>query len=162
MERLYVLYDGRCGLCRWVKSWAKDQAAFVPLVFVPAESPEAERLVPGSSQSDSLEELVVVSDEGHLYRGDSAWIMCFYALEEFREWSCRLASPALRPLARKAFALLSKHRVQVSDWLGLTDHEAVRIFERIEAPACEVAASGLQSIHAMLANSESRNAQSGR
>ncbi len=147
MQHLYVLYDDRCGLCRWIKGWATEQPAFIPLVFIPAG--EAERLIPGASTPGVPEELVVVSDEGEVYRGDSAWIMCFYALEEFREWSLRLASPALRPLARKAFALVSRHRVNVSDWLGLTDDEAARVFGRVDAPACEIDGSPLRRIHVM-------------
>ena len=50
-------------------------------------------------------ELVVVDDSGGVYRNGSAWIMCLYALREYREWSLRLATPALFPLARQAFAL---------------------------------------------------------
>ena len=61
----------------------------------------------------------MVSDEGHIYRDSSAWIMCLYALEDYREWSLRLASPALRPFARQAFAFVSKHRSSISQWLLL-------------------------------------------
>ena len=118
------------------RGWARDQPAFVELVFVRSGSGEAERIARGCRGAGEAEELVVVSDEGQVYRGDSAWIMCFYALEEFREWSSRLASPELRPLARKAFVMLSRSRVNVFDWLGLTDREAVAAFEsRSTSPA---------------------------
>ena len=54
---------------------------------------------------------MVVSDEGAVYRDGSAWIMCLFALEEYRDWANRLAHPLLRPLARQAFALLSQAAV---------------------------------------------------
>jgi len=60
--------------------------------------------------------------------------MCFYALEQCREWSYRMASPTLRPYARRAFGFLATHRVNVSDWLKWTDEKAVEVFGRFEAP----------------------------
>ena len=99
MERLYVLYDSRCGLCSWAKRWLLRQPAFLDLKFIPAGSPLAARLFPGLSRpGDPPEELVVVSDQGGVYRDASAWIMCLFALEEYREWAGRLTHPLLRPL----------------------------------------------------------------
>jgi hypothetical protein len=65
--------------------------------------------------------------------------MCLYALEDFREWSLRLAAPSLRPLARQAFALVSRSRRSISQWLGLLpDAELVDTLSRVEAPACRM------------------------
>jgi len=141
MRRLYVLYDARCGLCSWARRWVKGQPAFLELVFLASDSVEAKRRFPGLAGSD---ELVVVSDEGGIYRGGDAWIMCLYALEDYREWSLRLALPAYQPMARQAFALVSRSRASVTRWLGLLpDAELADTLARVEAPACEVAASGL-------------------
>ena len=80
MEKLYVLYDARCGLCSWAKRWLMQQPAIVPLSFIPAGSVLAGRLFPGLCQpGDPEEELVVVSDEGGVYREGNAWIMCLFA-----------------------------------------------------------------------------------
>jgi predicted DCC family thiol-disulfide oxidoreductase YuxK len=136
MHRLYVLYDARCGLCRLARLWASEQPAYLELVFLPAGSDEAKMRFPGLSATDPPEELVVVSDEGHIYRDSSAWIMCLYALEDYREWSLRLASPALRPFARQAFAFVSRHRSSISTWLRLSDADAVQALRRVEAPSC--------------------------
>src|SRR6478609_129416 len=107
METLYVLYDARCGLCSLARRWLVQQAPLIRLSFIPAGSVLAGRLFPGVSRpGDPIEELVVVSDEGAVYRNDSAWIMCLFALEEYRGWANRLAHPLLRPFARQGFALL--------------------------------------------------------
>ena len=58
----------------------------------------------------------MVSDEGGVYRGPQAWIMCLYALRDYREWSQRLAHPALLPWARRVCELLSENRFRVSRW----------------------------------------------
>ena len=138
MEKLYVLYDARCGLCSWAKRWLMQQPAIVHLSFIPAGSVLAGRLFPGLCQpGDPAEELVVVSEEGGVYREGNAWIMCLFALEEYRDWANRLAHPLLRPLARQGFALLSGQRSRISRWLSLaSENEIAETLRRVSAPAC--------------------------
>jgi predicted DCC family thiol-disulfide oxidoreductase YuxK len=138
MEKLYVLYDAQCGLCSWAKRWLMQQPAIVHLSFIPAGSVLAGCLFPGLSHpGEPVEELVVVSDEGGVYREGNAWIMCLFALEEYRDWANRLAHPLLRPLARQGFALLSGQRSRISRWLSLaSEHEIAETLRRVSAPAC--------------------------
>jgi predicted DCC family thiol-disulfide oxidoreductase YuxK len=123
MRRLTVLYDGRCGFCVRCRRWLQAQRQLVTLEFVPASSADARSRFP--TLADAPEELTVVSDEGDVYRGTDAWIMCLYALEEYREWSVRLARPALRPMARAAFEWLSRNRKELSQRLRLAAEEEV-------------------------------------
>jgi predicted DCC family thiol-disulfide oxidoreductase YuxK len=138
MERLFVLYDARCGLCSWAKRWLMRQHALIDLRFIPAGSALAERLFPGLTRpGDPPEDLVVVSDQGAVYRDAGAWIMCLFALEAYREWANRLAHPLLRPLARQAFSLLSKERSRISRWLSLASEvEIAETLGQINVPAC--------------------------
>ena len=139
MRRLYVLYDARCGLCRMARQWLDRQEMLVDLEFLASGSFAATRLFPTLATHDRPEELIVVSDEGGVYRGGHAWVMCLYALEEYRGLSERLASPALLPLARQAFAMLSKQRGRISRWLGLaSEHEIIEALGRVAAPSCEI------------------------
>jgi len=139
MERLYILYDARCGICRRAREWAQAQPAYIPLTFLPAGSEEARRRFPGLSESAEPEELIAIGDRGEVYRNDSAWIMCLFALEDYREWANRLASPALRPLARQSFAFISRQRGNISRWLGMTDDQTVaRGIQESPAPVCEL------------------------
>jgi predicted DCC family thiol-disulfide oxidoreductase YuxK len=138
MERLYVLYDSRCGLCSTAKWWLLRQPMLIDLRFIPAGSPLAARLFPGLSRpGDPPEELVVVSDQGGVYRDGSAWIMCLFALEEYRDWANRLAHPLLRPLARQAFSLLSRQRSRISRWLSLASEvEIAQALSQVVEPPC--------------------------
>jgi len=106
MTRLTVFYDARCGLCCALRDWIGRQPALVPVDCRPAASP--------------TDDLLVVADSGEAWSGDSAWLMVFWALAEYRHLACRLASPAWLPLARRAFAVLSKYRGSLSCHLGLT------------------------------------------
>jgi predicted DCC family thiol-disulfide oxidoreductase YuxK len=139
MKKLYVLYDATCGVCLHAQGWMGRQTSLVDLEFVSAGSPVARMLFP--ELAGASEELTVVSDAGEVWRGASAWLMCLWALAEFREWSHRLASPGLAPLARQAFELLSKNRRKLSDWLRLMPEEAVADqLQSGASPACAAAA----------------------
>jgi len=116
VRALTVLYDARCGLCSAARRWLEAEPQIVPLELLPADSEEALRRYPTLAAPEP-EELVVISDEGQVYLNDRAWIMVFYALEEYREWSYRLAHPLLMPLARKAYAAIAKNRYAISRWL---------------------------------------------
>ena len=140
MQRLYVLYDARCGLCRWAKRWVELEEQLVEVVFVAAGSVEAVERFPGLSRSETPDDLVAVSDEGCVYLNGSAWVMVLYALAEYREWSLRLGSPALLPLARRAFGLLSRHRHELSGWLhaDMSDAEATKTLNATPPDVCDV------------------------
>jgi predicted DCC family thiol-disulfide oxidoreductase YuxK len=142
MRRLYILYDARCGLCTWARRWLARQPAFLDLTFIPAGSDQALRLFPGLTRPGQVEELVVISDDGAVYRDSRAWIMSLYALDEYREWALRLAHPLLLPLARQAFALISRQRRRISRWLDLASEvEIAETLRHVSAPACAIGGS---------------------
>ncbi len=119
MKWLAVIYDDRCGLCSRLRGWLGRQPVFVPLRLVPLHTPGLATRFPGIEAFDPAEKLVVVSDEGVVWRGDGAWIMVLWALRDGRELALRLASPALRPLARRVVSTVSGNRLRLSSWLGL-------------------------------------------
>jgi len=123
MKKLFVLYDPHCGLCEAVRGWMVDQRSSFLIDVIASGSPRARTLFPEiESEPD---ELVVVDDEGSVYRGDSAFIICLYALDAYRPWAQRLSSPMLRPFARRAFEMLSKNRKKISDLLALANDEVI-------------------------------------
>ena len=110
MRRLTVLYDTRCTLCREARRWLERQARLVDLEFVAAGSDELRRRWPGIDPDETLRQLTVVGDDRAVYRGAKAWVMCLWALREYRAWGVRLAAPHLRPFAERTFRWLSKRR----------------------------------------------------
>src|SRR5437667_12460044 len=107
MKRLTVLYDAACGFCVTCRWWLAMQPSYLGLEFLPAGSPEAARRFPGLAEAFPGEELTVIDEEGGVYRAPESFIICLYALEEYRELSFRLSNPLILPLARKAFELVS-------------------------------------------------------
>lgn len=121
MKTLYVLFDAQCALCRQCRRWLERQPAFLELRFLPLDSEVVPCLFPGIERFQPREQLVVVSDEGAVYQGSHAWIMCLYALREYRTWAQRLSSPALLPWARRACELVSENRLGLSRWFVRLD-----------------------------------------
>lgn len=140
MKQLTVLYDYDCGLCRRARCWLEAQPKFLPLEFIPAGSDHARYRFP--TLPARAEELVVISDDGALYRGERAWLMCLYALQDYREWAGRLATPRLLPLARAAVQLVSENRILLSRLFRLHDEEGVaREIVRYSTPGCALPAA---------------------
>ena len=117
MKTLYILYDSECELCRRCRVWLGQQPAFVPLVFMPFQSAEAECRFPALKELHPEEEIVVIDDTGAVWKGGSAWVMCLWALQEYREWALRLGQPTLLALARRLCEVISINRHKISGWL---------------------------------------------
>jgi predicted DCC family thiol-disulfide oxidoreductase YuxK len=136
MQRLFVLYDDDCGLCRQLAGWLWQQPKLIPLFPIAAQSPSAARLFPGMASASAPQELAVISDDGAVWLGNHAWIMCLYALRYYRHWAKKLSHPLLEPLARQAFATLSKHRSTISSFIS--EAELADRLSKVSAPACTV------------------------
>jgi predicted DCC family thiol-disulfide oxidoreductase YuxK len=113
VRALFVLYDSSCGFCLRCAAWLNAQKQAVPLRCLPASDPEVQEIFWGARRP-SDDELVVVDSEGGVYRGGDAFLMALWALTDYRKWSRRLATPALRPFARGVFELVSSQRKSIS------------------------------------------------
>lgn len=117
VRRLTVLYDAQCGLCRRARSWLASQPAYVELEFLPAGSPAACERFPRLDVAATLKELHVVADDGRVWSGARAWVMCLWALCETREAALVLSTPKRLALAQNAVARLSERRYTLSEIL---------------------------------------------
>lgn len=125
MQKLYVLYDPKCELCCRLKDWILVQRSWIGLAVIEAGSEKARRLFPDLEKIASTDDLAVISDEGDVYLNNSAWIMVLYAMVEYREWASRLTHPLLMPLARQAFAALSRNRRFISSLMSSEDTASI-------------------------------------
>lgn len=119
MKRLTVLYDKYCGFCARVKRWLHLEPQYVALEFLAQGSPEAERRFRHLPAEWKSGKLVVVDERGGVYVGTRAYLMCLWALENYRELSLDLAFPLFYPFAKFAFGIVSKSRGLLSSVAGL-------------------------------------------
>jgi predicted DCC family thiol-disulfide oxidoreductase YuxK len=124
MRGLWVLYDDGCGFCRRCKAWLDAQRQLVPLRCLPASDPEVQEVFWGARRPGD-DELVVVDSEGGVYRGGDAFLMALWALADYRKWAWVLSRPAMRPMARGVFELVSSQRKSLSV-----------LFEAHDVPKC--------------------------
>lgn len=122
MWQLTVLYDERCNVCCGIREWMLLQPKYVQLYFVAANSAEARALFPQLDHERTLHELHVINGYGEVYRDAKAWLMCLWALREYRLWSLRLATPELMPLARRAIARVSSNRGKLARYASFLPH----------------------------------------
>jgi predicted DCC family thiol-disulfide oxidoreductase YuxK len=130
-----ILYDADCGLCTSTKDWIRQQVPLVGLEFIATGSPEARRKFPQLRAG----ELAVVSNTGQVWLGDHAWIVCLWALRDYRGLAFRLTSPLLSLLAREAFAVVSKNRLALSSMLRLrNEREIEQQLRKVLVPRCQI------------------------
>ena len=130
-----IVYDGDCGLCSRAKDWIKRQAPLVALDFLPTGSSEARKRF----QQLPAGELAVVANTGDVWFGNHAWIVCLWALKDYRDLAFRLTSPLLSPMAREAFAVVSKNRLAISSILRLrSDRYLEQHLRKVNVPQCQI------------------------
>ena len=118
ITRLTVLYDADCALCRTARAWLATRAQLVPLEFLPAGSTEVGRRYPAllaDPGGGPLADITVVADDGGVYTGDAAWLVCLWALDGYRGLAACLARPDLRPVARRVVAAAAAVRARTRD-----------------------------------------------
>ena len=118
MKRLYVLYDGACGVCCRAVARLAWEPTYIELRFAPAGSMAAQEKFKEALQGSEGKEVVVVADTGEVYRGASAWIMVLYALRKWRPLAMRLATPGWRPWVERAIDFIGRNRFVMSGVLG--------------------------------------------
>lgn len=133
---LCILYDPDCSLCIQVTRWLATQPQLERLWFLPIGSPKIGEMFPSLERRP--EELVVIGSGGEVWRDTQAWVMCLWALEEYRPLSRRFAKPRMLPFVRRLFQIVSKRRKSLSWVFKSTDDEFREALCVMPEPYCEV------------------------
>lgn len=119
LRGLTVLYDPHCRVCGFVGNWLAGQRKLIPLRLVPVGSAQARRLFPALDHDGATRrEITVVGDAGQVYIGDTAWVVCLWALADHRALAHTMTAPAGRRLARAAMLGVAKYRGAPADPLS--------------------------------------------
>ena len=116
---MWVLYDADCGFCSGCRRWLEDRPKLLELRFVAAGSGEVGELFEGLEPALAKDQLLVISDQGDVYAGANAWIMCLWALREYRSMALRWSTPDRMPLARRFVAWISHNRRSLNGVLSV-------------------------------------------
>ena len=100
MRRLTLVSGPAWPLGTRVRGWIELQPKHVPIDFLAPGSAALLARFPGIAPAPE-DELVAVSDDGAVWRGDKAWVMTLWAMRRWRPWALKLAAPARLPHARR-------------------------------------------------------------
>lgn len=137
ISRIWIVYDSECGLCSAIREWTMRQIPLVPIEFLAAGSEPALKRFGQLPEG----ELIVVADTGEIWLGNHAWVICLWALRDYREWSLRFSRPPLSLMAREAYALVSRNRLGLSGLLKIrSDRELEQQLRKVSVPVCQTKA----------------------
>lgn len=121
MQRLTIVYDEHCAVCRRARDWLLTQPTFVNLELVAAGSPAARARYNGLPWLGR--ELVAADDEGNVWVGPAAFITALWATKRYRAWSFRMSGEKLAPLAEAFFKMVSTRRNRWSRFIEDDEEE---------------------------------------
>jgi predicted DCC family thiol-disulfide oxidoreductase YuxK len=122
-QHLTILYDETCGFCRRARDWLLSQRCLVPVELLPAGSVDAQQRF--SSIPDLHFQLVVADDDGNVWVGPPAFVMCLWATARYRALSYRLSGRHTSLIADRFFSLISERRDVLSRMLGRNDTDCI-------------------------------------
>jgi len=138
MNSLTIFFDHECALCCRFRTWLEAEPCHLDLRFVSYRSSEARAILPEIDDFDPGKEILILGDNGTIYQGPDAWIVCLWATREYRHWADRFAKPAFRPLVRKLCLTVSASRLNLSallpDSAGDNDRQLVQGLEKLPDP----------------------------
>jgi len=91
VRSLTVLYDPDCAVCRAAKQWLMQRRPLIDVRFVAVTSPLAAQRFPALDMAECRQVITVVTDEGYVYRGERAFIMCLWAMRRTRSLAIQMA-----------------------------------------------------------------------
>jgi len=115
-QKLIVLYDEQCALCRRCREWLEAQRTLVPLEFLAAGSAAARDRFGSVPWLGA--DLVVADGDGNVWAGPAAFLLCLWATVDYRAWSYRLSGRALAPVAERFFHFVSANRKKIGAVVG--------------------------------------------
>jgi predicted DCC family thiol-disulfide oxidoreductase YuxK len=141
MDSLTVLFDEECALCRRCHHRLGAQNTYLPLDFLAAGSPAARERFGSVPWLGA--DLVVVDNQGNVWAGPAAFLMCLWATAHYRSWSSRLSGKTFAPLAERFFLFVSHNRRAIGKVVGTKDcpdgkcsHRVSAVIDPAACPAC--------------------------
>ena len=140
MRRLTVIYDANCAFCLRCARWLTDQPALVEIQIIPSNAADLHRRFPRLDRRLPGSVLIAIADDGSTRIGAEAYLVILHALKHYRPWARRLSRPMLKPLARRAFAMLSSNRGVFSRvLLAFGDRDLARRISKHPESSCPTA-----------------------
>ncbi len=108
-DRLTVVYDGDCMLCRRSIRWLRRQRAYVDVEVITATAPEA--IETYGDTREYGEHMIAAADDGRIWVGvPDAYLAVMWSVRGFRLMSYVLSIAPLKPLVGWVFRFVTGNR----------------------------------------------------
>lgn len=111
-----ILYDERCAFCLRCRDWLATQPCLVRVELLAAGSPAARERYGSVPWRGS--ELVVTDEQGQVWVGPAAFLMCLWVTAHYRSWAYLFSRPGWSSHAERFFLHVSKRRDRWGAWFG--------------------------------------------
>lgn len=137
LGKIEVFYDGRCGMCCSFHEWINRQPRAYEIDFIPYQAARAEKVFPGIGTLDPAREMIVRTNQGEIYRGAEAWVLCLYSCANHQNTAMKLATPGMLSVAIRACRVLAANRHSLSKvFFRRKDKEVRETLHQMQAPEC--------------------------
>jgi predicted DCC family thiol-disulfide oxidoreductase YuxK len=133
-----IFYDGSCGMCCTFKDWLVAEERAFAIQCLPYQSEKAAEVFPGLSEHEPEKVMVVRTDQGEVFKGAEAWVLCLYSCKHHQKKAKTLSSKFLLPLAMKTCNLIAANRQGISDlFFKKKNKELKEELSKEEDPKCD-------------------------
>lgn len=109
IERLTIVYDGDCMLCRRSVRWLRQQRTYVDVDVVPAS--DADAVARFGETAEYGEHMIAAADDGRVWIGvPDAYLAVMWAVRGLRLVSYFLSIAPLKPLVGRVFRFVTGNR----------------------------------------------------
>lgn len=117
-EKLTVLYDDTCVLCRRTVDTLSKLRTTAKLVLLPLQSATPAMLPAGFAREELLAQLHVIDEGGRIYRGADAVVRIMRSVPSLRFVAPLYRIPGMKPLADFLYRFVAKHRYRLFGQVG--------------------------------------------
>ncbi len=110
-----LIYDGDCALCRASALWILRRARGADdLEILPCRSPARRLRFPQITEEVCMTAMQLVQPDGRVLAGADAVPELLRRMPRWRWLAHLFALPGARPVARRVYAWIARHRVRIS------------------------------------------------
>ncbi|MCB2197768.1 DUF393 domain-containing protein [bacterium] len=117
-----IVYDGSCGICEALKSFAASHLAQgMQLQFIAHQDPDLAKYAPGVKVEHAQEKVIVLLEDGTQLEGATgvAWVMKKMT-DPWAQVGHILAVGPITQLAQPVYRMVARYRSRLSRLFGLT------------------------------------------
>ena len=113
--RAVLVYDDECPMCRASALWLMRLARSSGQVeILPCRSPVRVARFPGISEAECLTAMQLILPDGRVLAGADAVPELLRRIHGFGWLAAFFALPGMRPLSRRVYAWVARHRMRIS------------------------------------------------